>query len=123
LNAEIKPGFEVVASLAGLEEKISTADLVITGEGKIDRQTKYGKTPYGVAMLAKKHNVPVLAFAGIVEDEAKDIYKDLFQMMIPISEKAMNLEESKKNAAVLLQKAVCKAIKLIFCFLIFVSLI
>jgi glycerate kinase len=108
LNAKIKPGFEVIANLAGLEERISTADLVITGEGKIDMQTKYGKTPYGVAMLAKKHNVPVLAFTGILEDEAKAMYKDIFQLIVSIRKKHMSLEESKRNAASLLQEATTK---------------
>ncbi len=111
LNAEIKPGFEIIAKQASLEEKIKKSDLVITGEGKIDAQSKYGKTPYGVAKLAKKYQVPVIAFAGIVEDEARLIYDDLFQMIIPISEKTMSLEESKKNAASLLQKAAYNALK------------
>ena len=111
LNAEIKPGFEIIAKQAGLEEKIRESDLVITGEGKIDAQSKFGKTPYGVAMLAKKYQVPVLAFAGIVEDEARKTYHNLFQMIIPIAEKTMSLEESKKNAAPLLQKAASIAIK------------
>lgn len=111
LNAEIKPGFEIIAKQANLEEKIKKSDLVITGEGKIDAQSKYGKTPYGVAKLAKKYNVPVLAFAGIVDDEAREIYHNLFQMIIPIAEKTINLEESKKNAAPLLQKAANNAIK------------
>ncbi len=105
LNAEIKPGFEIIAKQAGLEEKIRESDLVITGEGKIDAQSKYGKTPYGVAKLAKKYQVPVIAFAGIVEDEARLIYHDLFQMIVSIAEKTMSLEESKKNADSLLQKA------------------
>ncbi len=105
LNAEIKPGFEIIAKQAGLEEKIRESDLVITGEGKIDAQSKYGKTPYGVAKLAKKYQVPVIAFAGIVEDEARVIYHDLFQMIVSIAEKTMSLEESKKNADSLLQKA------------------
>ncbi len=111
LNAEIKPGFEIISIQAGLEEKIKKSNLVITGEGKIDAQSKYGKTPYGVAKLAKKYNVPVLAFAGIVEDEAREIYHDLFQMIIPIAGETMSLEDSKKNAASLLQKAASNAIR------------
>ena len=111
LNAEIKPGFEIISKKAGLEEKIRDSDLVITGEGKIDAQSKYGKTPYGVAKLAKKYKVPVMAFAGIVEDEARLIYNDLFQMIIPIAEKTMSVGNSKKNAASLLQKAASNAIR------------
>ncbi len=110
LNAEIKSGFEIIAKLTGLEEKIRTADLVITGEGKIDRQTKHGKTPYGVAMLAKKYKIPVWAFAGIVQEDAKDIYRDIFQMIIPIADKNVDPEDSKRNAATLLQAIATKTI-------------
>lgn len=109
LNAEIKPGFEIIAKLTGLEKIIRTADLVITGEGKIDTQTAHGKTPFGVAKLAKKYKVPVVAFAGIVDDHAKNTLKDLFTMIVPIADKSKPLSYSKKNAAILLQKAAEKA--------------
>ncbi|MDP3975959.1 MAG: glycerate kinase, partial [bacterium] len=64
LGAEIKPGLTEVARLTGLEEKIQQADLVITGEGKIDAQTEFDKGPHLIAKLAKKHGKKVIALCG-----------------------------------------------------------
>jgi len=64
LNAEIKPGFELISEIVHLAEQIVNADLVITAEGKIDYQTRFGKTPAGVTGIAKNFNKPLLAFAG-----------------------------------------------------------
>jgi len=72
LPSEIKPGFDIIKEVVELEKHMQNADLVITAEGKIDRQTAYGKTPAGVAGIAGKYNIPVIAFAGIVEDGIKD---------------------------------------------------
>ena len=63
-GADLAPGFETVALAIGLEEKITTADLVVTGEGTMDEQTLMGKLPSGVASLAARHGVPVVAFCG-----------------------------------------------------------
>jgi glycerate kinase len=68
LGAELRPGFGVVADAIGLEAAIESADLVITGEGSLDAQTGSGKAPAGVAAMAARHGVPVLAFAGRVPD-------------------------------------------------------
>ncbi len=111
LNAQLKPGFEVIAQQTGIEDFIKKSDLVITGEGKIDSQTRYGKTPYGIAMLAKKNMVPVIAFAGKVESNAKEMYKDLFDKIIPIANTGISQEEAMKNAAALLRMATAKEMK------------
>src|SRR4029077_9353887 len=63
-GAKIRPGFDVVAEAVGLETKIKDADIVITGEGSLDRQTLEGKTPAGVARLARKLGKPVFAMVG-----------------------------------------------------------
>src|SRR5690606_17853192 len=63
-NASLKPGFEIVRKETKLDEHIRWADLVITGEGKIDIQTQYGKTPIGVAKVTKMYQKPVIAIAG-----------------------------------------------------------
>jgi glycerate 2-kinase len=68
LGADLRPGFGVVADAIALEPAIASADLVITGEGSLDAQTGSGKAPAGVAALATRHGVPVLAFAGRVPD-------------------------------------------------------
>lgn len=68
LNASLQSGIELVLELIKMEEKIENADFVITGEGKLDGQTSMGKAPLGVARLASKYHVPVIALAGGVEE-------------------------------------------------------
>lgn len=69
LNAEIKPGTDTVLDLIDFDRILDGADLVITGEGKIDAQTLYGKLPMGVYQRAKAQRIPVIVLAGRVEDE------------------------------------------------------
>ena len=75
LDAELRPGIEIMIEAVKLEEAIKDADLVITGEGKIDSQTIYGKAPIGVAKIAKKYNVPVIAIAAIIGDDADIVHQ------------------------------------------------
>ncbi|WP_261807388.1 glycerate kinase family protein [Lapidilactobacillus luobeiensis] len=69
LGGQLRPGFTELARLLDLETTLANADLVITGEGRIDEQTATGKVPYGVACLAHKHQVPVLALCGARQHE------------------------------------------------------
>src|SRR5439155_12572576 len=80
-GAKIRPGFEVVAEAANLESKMKNADVVITGEGSLDRQTLEGKTPAGVARLARKLGKPVFAIVGRASEdrEARDIFDGVFE--------------------------------------------
>ncbi|MBN1414835.1 MAG: glycerate kinase [Bacteroidales bacterium] len=102
-NAEIKPGFELVKEVTHLEQWIKWADLVITGEGKIDFQTQYGKTPYGVAMSAKKHGKSVIAIGGTLEKGYEILYKKGFQCIVPVTDKPMDLLSAMKNAGDLIE--------------------
>ena len=68
LKAKLRPGFEIVSETIHLEEAILQCDKVIVGEGKLDKQTQFGKTPYGVLQIAQKYHKDVYAFAGKVED-------------------------------------------------------
>lgn len=68
LGAELCDGAALVAEMTGLEEKIGAADLVITGEGRMDAQTLNGKVPFGVARIARAHGVPVIGIAGVLGD-------------------------------------------------------
>ena len=79
-GAQIRPGFEVVAEAVALEAKMKDADLVITGEGSLDRQTLEGKTPAGVARLARKFGKPVFAIVGrTTEDrELREIFDGIY---------------------------------------------
>lgn len=70
LNAQLKPGIEIILEKVQLEQAIEGADFVITGEGKIDEQSIMGKAPTGVSQLCAKKNIPVIAFAGCVADNA-----------------------------------------------------
>lgn len=71
----LRPGVEIVAEACGLEARIRDADLVITGEGKLDAQTVHGKTPSGVAHIAKRHRVPVIAIAGTLGEGYAQLYE------------------------------------------------
>ncbi len=94
LNAVLVSGIELVMKETKLEEHISDADLVVTGEGRLDGQSYMGKAPIGVAKLAKKYNKPVIAFSGCVTDDAvlcNDYGIDAF---FPIVRKPCTLQEA-----------------------------
>jgi len=75
MDAVVKPGVDLVIGIVELAKSIVDADLVITGEGRVDSQTIHGKTPVGVAKIAKSHNLPVICIAGSVEDDADIIHQ------------------------------------------------
>lgn len=73
LRAELNSGIELVLESIGMEEHIQGMDIVLTGEGKLDGQTSMGKTALGVARMAKRYGIPVIALAGSVTEEASDL--------------------------------------------------
>ena len=105
LNGELKQGFELISQIVKLEYWIGWADLVITGEGRMDFQTAFGKTPAGVARMANRLNKPAIAFTGSL-GEGTDKVQDLgFAAVIPIADKPMSLEQSMADAGRLLENA------------------
>jgi glycerate kinase len=94
LNGTLKKGIEMVIEYAGLEEKVKCADIVWTGEGSIDFQTKYGKTPLGVAIVAKKYDKPVIAFAGRVGQDIEVLYDNGIDSIFSIIKELTTLEEA-----------------------------
>jgi glycerate kinase len=110
-GASLKKGVDVVFDLVGLEKKIKNADLVITGEGKIDSQTAYGKAPAGVAKLAKKYGVPCIAICGCAGRNLSNLKKIGIAAIFPIRKEAKNAEDSMKNAAKYLESTAEKAMK------------
>lgn len=78
LGGKLMPGIDIVLSEIGLEADVEWADTVITGEGRIDAQTMMGKTPLGVAKLAKKHGKYVIAIGGCLGDGAENCVKEGF---------------------------------------------
>jgi len=106
LNAELKPGIDIVIEIVKLERAIKDADLVITGEGKIDSQTIYGKAPIGVAKIAKRYNVPVIAIAAIVGEDASIVHQYGISTLISITETPMRLDESLPNKVSLIKNSI-----------------
>jgi glycerate kinase len=101
-GATIRPGFDVVAESVGLEAKMKDVDLVITGEGTLDRQTLEGKTPAGVARLARKLDKRIFAMVGRASDGAE--VRELFDGVYQNAQPGMSQEENMKKAADLLRE-------------------
>lgn len=99
-NAVLKSGINIVLEETRLEKYIKDADIVITGEGRLDGQTAMGKAPVGVAKLAKKYNLPVIAFAGGVTEDAVECNQNGINAFFPIVRGVTTLEEAMnpKNA-------------------------
>ena len=93
LGGHLEAGFDRIASIVGLEEAIADADLVITGEGRLDSQSRAGKVPYGVAQLAKKHGHPAIAVCGAIAEDADWIWDD-FLSVFSIQTRVLPLEEA-----------------------------
>lgn len=110
-DAKLQSGVELIIEQSRLAEKISQADYVLTGEGKIDSQTALGKTPFGVAQVAQQFNKPVLAFAGLVGEGIESLFDAGFSQIVGINPPDCSLEEALKNGEVNLEKAVSKTIK------------
>ena len=106
LDATLTPGIALITELLHLEKHIKEAQLVVTGEGKIDIQTLHGKTIMGIASLAKKHSIPVLVFTGSIGHGISEIYDQGVTAIFSIVSEPMSLETAIKNAAVLLQTSV-----------------
>jgi glycerate 2-kinase len=116
MKAKLKRGIDIVIETTKLEEYIHNADLVITGEGSIDYQTQYGKTPFGVAKVAQKYNVPVIALAGGIGKEANTLYEKGFNSIFSIVDKPMTLDEAIENGDKLLEDASERILRAMLCF-------
>ena len=101
-GATIRPGFDVVAEAVGLESKMKGVDVVITGEGSLDRQTLEGKTPAGVARLARKLGKKVFAIAGRYDGNQK--LCELFDEVYQLARSGMSEKEQMKHAGELLRE-------------------
>jgi len=113
LDAELRPGIEIMIEVVKLEQAIKDADLVITGEGKIDSQTIYGKAPIGVAKIAKKYNIPVIAVAAIIGDDADIVHQYGISSLISVSGTPMRLDESVPNKVSLIKNSIKQSMRAI----------
>ena len=96
LSAKLKRGIDIIIKYSELEEKIKNADLIITGEGSIDGQTMFGKAPYGVAQVAKKYGIPIIALVGSINDDRAALYEHGFDAVFSIICKLDTLENTLK---------------------------
>lgn len=110
-GAQVQSGAELIIRETHLAEKIAQADYVFTGEGSIDFQTKFGKTPWAVAQVAKRLNKPVMAFAGRVGDDIDSLYDEGFNQIVAINPPNCDLETALKNAKINLEKTCEKTLK------------
>ncbi|WP_391559758.1 glycerate kinase [Robertmurraya sp.] len=93
LDARLLKGIDLVIEFTGLDKKVEGADFVFTGEGSIDHQTLYGKTPFGVASVANRYNIPVIAFAGRVGDGVEVLYENGFTAIFGIVNGVASVDE------------------------------
>ena len=99
LNAELRSGIEIVTEAVELEKAIMDADLVITGEGRIDSQSIKGKVPVGVARLAKRHNKPVIGIAGSLSSDVAVVYEHGIDCVFSVLNKVCSLDGALNDAA------------------------
>ena len=105
LDAKLQRGVDIVLRESRFAERITGADLILTGEGRIDGSTAFGKTISGVARVAAEQGIPVIALAGSVGPDADKILALGVKSIIPVSPPLMPLEEALRNAAELLRRA------------------
>lgn len=113
LGAKLEPGIDRMIDASNLEEKLKGADLVISGEGRIDQQTAYGKTPMGVAERAKKENIPVILIGGEIRIGGKILYEKGVDALISSVDRVSSLSEVMKNSRRALMNASERAMRLV----------
>ncbi|GJK93067.1 glycerate 3-kinase [Klebsiella grimontii] len=115
LNATLKSGIDIVLEAVHLEEALRDADLVITGEGRMDSQTVGGKAPIGVARIAKKYDIPVIGIAGVLGDGVEAVHQHgidaVFSILPALAPLAEVLDRGEQNLYACARNIAC-AIKL-----------
>ena len=104
LSAKLIRGVELVIKYTELEKHVMGADYVWTGEGSIDGQTLYGKTPFGVASVAQKHNIPTLVLAGSIGEGVDVLYNHGITSIIGILQSPCTLEEALENGVINIER-------------------
>ena len=96
-NSKLESGIKIVLDETKLEEYVKDADIVVTGEGRLDHQTVMGKAPVGVANIAKKYNKKVIAFSGSVTEDAGVCNEHGIDAFFPILRRIVTLEEAMQT--------------------------
>lgn len=109
---EIRSGIELVLDLLHIDDALKQADLVITGEGRLDGQTLFGKAPVGVAQRAKSYNKPVIALTGSIGEGYRDVYAGGIDAVFSVQNGPMSLAESMQNTEALLEDCAHRVMRL-----------
>ena len=96
-NSKMESGIQIVLDETRLEDYVKDADIVVTGEGRLDSQTVMGKAPVGVANIAKKYNKKVIAFSGSVTEDAGVCNEHGIDAFFPILRRIVTLEEAMQT--------------------------
>lgn len=113
LKANLKSGIETVLDLIEFDNLLEGVDLVVTGEGRIDWQSAFGKVPSGIGMRCKKHGVPAVAVVGGMGDGADKIYEFGVESILPTINGAMDIEEALSRAEELYANAADRLFRLV----------
>jgi glycerate 2-kinase len=111
LGASLEPGVDLICDAIGFDGYLKDADLVITGEGRIDSQTAFGKTVIGIAQRAKALKKPVIAICGTLGDGYEAVYQHGISKAVGITPPGMTKEDAMRNAAHLLKDAAEKVVR------------
>lgn len=112
LQASLRPGAQIVLEAVRLEEQLRDADLVITAEGRLDNQTAYGKSIGAVAALAKTYHLPVLAIAGSLGDDYREVYRLGLDGLAVLPAGPMTLSDAMQDAARLARESAERALRI-----------
>ncbi len=110
-QAQLKPGAQLVLELLHVEDAIAGADLVLTGEGCLDYQTRFGKAPGAVAALAERHAVPCIAIAGRLDDTAFDLHDAGFSAVLSLCPGPLPLEQLMQHSSHYLARSTEQALR------------
>ena len=113
LDGRLTPGIELVMEIVGLEKELIGCDLLITGEGRLDSQSAFGKVPVGVARKAKKIGVPVVIIAGSISDDAELLHEEGVTAYFSILNAPMSLQEAMNNTGPLVELTVAEVMRLL----------
>lgn len=113
LNGKLEKGIELIIKHTDFEKKIKGADFVFTGEGSIDGQTIFGKTPMGIASVAKRNSIKTIAFTGKVDEGCENLYDVGITSIFSIMRGVDNLEDALKNGSYNLEKTVENVVRLL----------
>jgi glycerate kinase len=105
LNARLESGIQIMIRSSNLEQVIKDSDLVITGEGKTDEQTAFGKVPFGIGQIAKKYNIPVVCLSGALSDGSEKLYDHGITALFSAIHKDMTLQEAMDNTYEMVKSA------------------